>query len=150
MVTFEDADCIWVFCTNHRMRLFHQEALETIVILQSAFKCIHKIGISLCNSSFCLFAPYLFFLWPLFLLAKLISFFFLTKKKIKTLFFFPLRLLIARKIFQFYDIKVSFNNVRFPTYSVLHSPMLLNIAIKVYTVHFTFFSFCPDNSWLHL
>lgn len=77
--------------------------------------------------------------------------FLLNKKKIKTLFFFfPLRLLIARKIFQFYDIKVSFNNVRFPTYSVLHSPMLLNIAIKVYTVHFTFFSFCPDNSWLHL
>lgn len=138
-------------CKLQNVRLLHQESLETTVIFQSAFNCFHKVGlpyISLCNYFFCLFAPQLFFLWPVVLFPKLISLFFLTKKKktVKNVSF--LALLIARKLSQYCDIQIS--SMRFPTYAVLLSLMVLNIIIRTYTVLLIFFGFCPYNSWLHL
>lgn len=136
-------------CKLQNMRLLHQESLETIVIFQSAFKCLHKIGlpyISLCNYLFSLFAPHLFFLWPVFLLPKLISLFFLTKNYKSVPF---LGVLIAIRLFQFFGEKRKFS-MRFPSNAVLLSLIALNMIIRIYTVVLTFFGFCPHNSWMHL
>lgn len=55
-----------------------------------------------------------------------------------------LALLIARKLSQYCDIQIS--SMRFPTYAVLLSLMVLNIIIRTYTVLLIFFGFCPYNS----
>lgn len=113
-------------CKLLDVRLLHQESLETNVIFRSAFKCFHRIGlpcISLCNY-FCLFAPHLFFLWPVFSLPKLISLFFLTRKKnCKTVSFFWAS--YCQKTFSLLWHKNKFS-MRFLTYAVLLSLMVLN------------------------
>lgn len=127
-------------CKLPTMRLLHEESLETIVIFQSVFKFFQKIGlpgISLCNYSFCLFAPYLFFLWPVLSLPKLISHFFLRENKTcKTVSF--LGLLVSKTCSVLWH-ENKFSS-RFSTFAILLSFMVLNIIRRLYTVLLTIWS----------